>query len=88
MIRVKLTLLTLQTSLHTNPSHQDEPFQSTLNSHVTVILTHLDIVLHFDWLWPFCRATGICFWTWVTVPMDFTGRVDLSSGVRSVRTCA
>ena len=30
MIRVKLTLLTQQTLLHTNPSHQDEPFQSTL----------------------------------------------------------
>ena len=29
MIRVKLTLLTLQTLLHTNPSHQDEPFQIT-----------------------------------------------------------
>ena len=28
MIRVKLTLQTLQTLLHTNPSHQDEPFQS------------------------------------------------------------
>ena len=28
MIRVKLTLQMLQTLLHTNPSHQDEPFQS------------------------------------------------------------
>ena len=28
MIRVKLTLLTQLTLLHTNPSHQDEPFQS------------------------------------------------------------
>ena len=30
MIRVKLTLQTLQTLLHTNPSHQNEPFQSEL----------------------------------------------------------
>ena len=30
MIRVKLTLLTQQTLLHTNPSHQDEPFQSRM----------------------------------------------------------
>ena len=29
MIRVKLTLLTQQTLLHINPSHQDEPFQSS-----------------------------------------------------------
>ena len=28
MIRVKLMLLTQQTLLHINPSHQDEPFQS------------------------------------------------------------
>ena len=27
MIRVKLTLLTQQTLLHINPSHEDEPFQ-------------------------------------------------------------
>ena len=32
MIRVKLTLLTQQTLLHTTPSHQDEPFQSTHNN--------------------------------------------------------
>ena len=30
MIRVKLTLQMLQTLLHTNPSHQDEPFQSII----------------------------------------------------------
>ena len=30
MIRVKLMLLTQQTLLHINPSHQDEPFQSIL----------------------------------------------------------
>ena len=28
MIRVKLTLQMLQMLLHTNPSHQDEPFQT------------------------------------------------------------
>ena len=30
MITVKLMLLTQQTLLHTNPSHQDEPFQSEM----------------------------------------------------------
>ena len=49
MIRVKLML---QTLLNTNPSHQDEPFQSIMHQNRIYVISHMFksglCILHFQ----------------------------------------